>query len=121
MTKLEEIASSIWETVHPDAPWDSAAGPGTIERRRAFESARAAIHALRGPTDMMLSAAAGALKAHIDALPAEVRAKSKERGGVVFVGPVEKHAIRFNAMLDVILNEAPDTAIPPQGPKAPGR
>lgn len=58
---------------------------------------------LREPTDEMLAAAAGALKAHIDALPPDVRAKSKETGGVVFVGPLEKHAIRFRAMIDAAL------------------
>ena len=51
------------------------------------------------PTDAMLSAAAGALRAHINALPPEVRAKSKEKGGTVLVGPTEKHAIRYRAMV----------------------
>lgn len=63
-------------------------------------NAEAAIEAMREPTEEMLSAAASALKRHIDALPHEVRCLSKEKGGVVFVGPLEKHGIRWRAMID---------------------
>lgn len=63
------------------------------------EDARAAIEAMLEPTEAMVSAAAGALKKYIDALPSEVRAKSKEVGGCVFIGPLEKHAIRYKAMI----------------------
>ena len=54
---------------------------------------------LEKPTEAMIEASRCALKNHIDALPPDVRAKSKEKGGVVFVGPLEKHAIRLSAAI----------------------
>lgn len=44
-----------------------------------YAAAEFAIRAMRDPTDAMMSAAVDSIKAHISRLPAEVRAKSKER------------------------------------------
>jgi hypothetical protein len=55
---------------------------------------------LSNPTPEMLSAAADALKKHIENLPIEVRKKAKDKGGIVFVSPLEKHELRFKSMLE---------------------
>ncbi len=109
MTSLLELAARrMWNYKWPATPWGSPIGPSARERREMLDLAQIVFEALLEPTDKMLETAAGALKAHIDALPAEVRAKSKEKGGVVFVGPLEKHAIRFRAMMSEAMNENMD-------------
>lgn len=66
-------------------------------------AARAAIGALREPTGGMLSAAAGALKGYIDALPAEVKAKTNKPRGYVLADSKTKHRVRYQAMVDEAL------------------
>lgn len=80
----------------------------TVDEARDLASrlnAEAVIEAMREPTEAMLNEATGALRRHIDALPPEVRARSKEKGGIVLVGSVEKHAIRWRAMIDAALGK----------------
>ena len=107
MSDLEKVARAIWAVGHPDAWWDGPAGPSASERRIAFEQAKAAVTALMMPSMGVMEAAAVALKNHISALPPEIRARSKDKGGFVFVGPKEKHTIGLQAMLRHVLNEAP--------------
>jgi hypothetical protein len=105
MNDLERIARAIWGVRHPDAWWDGPAGPSATERRLAFNQAIAAVNSLMMPSVGMMESAAVALRNYIHTLPPEVRAKSKERGGFVFVGPKEKHTIRFQAMLCYVLDQ----------------
>ena len=101
MTILEQVAAGIHKELH-------GLFKVPVSDRALQDAARAAVEAMISPSEAMLTAAVGALKAHIDSLPAEVRARSREKGGVLFVGPVEKHTVRFQAMMRAILDETPD-------------
>ena len=105
MNDLERVARAICAVSHPDAWWDGPAGPSALERQVAFDQAKAAVMSLMMPSAEVMEAAAIALKIHIDELPPEVRAKSKEKGGFIFVGPKEKHTIRLQAMLRHVLDQ----------------
>ena len=102
MTKLENVQAALVRELHGLCKYE-------LEPRIYEQIARSAVEAMREPTPAMVEAAMGALNRHIDGLPKELRAKTKEPGGYVLVNHIEKHAIRYRAMVDAILNEKPET------------
>ena len=82
--------------------------------RNYIEDQRAALQALREPDEAMVKAAGGALKAYIDALPEEERAKLKPRRKSngdnlgYKLSPQTKARVRMRAMIDAALAEKPE-------------
>ncbi len=64
---------------------------------------RTLLLSIREPTPEMLTAAKRALREYIDALPADIRAKVDKKKHGYRVTPNLKHALRYQAMIDVLL------------------
>jgi hypothetical protein len=107
VTKENPNVPQVWSVIETAKPFSIVCGPFMSEREAndAIVKFRCSLaidlvrKMLETATPEMQSAAAGALKIHIEALPAETRAKTKEAGGQILVGPLEKHAVRWRAML----------------------
>ena len=84
MTKIEEIARAIWRSLNPHLP-DEAFGYA-LENNTAELAARAALLAMKNPTDDMNAAADNACRAH----------------NIGDIGWTEQN-IMFNAMIDKAL------------------
>jgi len=101
---VERVARALCITDGTDP--DQLNGVVGVAWKLYVEDARVAIGAIREPNEAMLRASGAALKAYIESLPPEERARKRSWRGYE-VSNREKTAARWRAMIDAALGDNP--------------